>query len=208
MKNKVVIVVVSLVFILAIALILKSHFDNSKKGGKKHDLMDDNLYTLYLDDLSNEKLKKLITFVDKKAGNKYLNKLVFQFYSQKGQLTLAMYAGGKNHQGFENLGNVVLKISEHIENNSGGLNLYLGDLEIKNQDINWEELKGYFNPTSSHKVVVFRPEVINAPHLNDRDEWIIRYHIDTAVQIPVAGTVYPSKWNSIVTNPSPPYNGN
>ena len=206
MKNKLVILVLSLVFILALVLILKSLYDNSKKReiGKKQSLMDDNLYTLYLDSFSNEKLTKIIEFVDIKDHDKYVNKLVFQFYSQKGKLTLVMYGGGKNHQGFQKLGNIVLKISEHIENNSGGLNLYLGDLEIKNQDINWKELKDYFNP-KLHKVVVFRPEVINA--LNEGESFI-RYHIDTAELIPVAGTVYPSKWNSIVTNPSPPYNGN
>jgi len=174
----------------------KKHFLSSPKA------VDPNLYPLYLENTGiDSRFKRLIRLIN--HNNK---KLVFQFFYQpNGYLTLGVYAGKKNHQGFDSLFDFKLSPDSVCKINTiDGLGVYLGDMEIRNQDSNLDSLD-HIQANHNVKFVVFFPSIVMIPGTSKNT---IIYEICTAANFDDICTKSLLANTGIITNPSPPHNGN
>jgi hypothetical protein len=174
----------------------------------------ENLYILYANiDKVTLDLRALCDKMDKTDQNsgKLLNKLVFQFFYHKTFLTLSVFVGGKNHQGFGEDFNFILKKSDcPSQGNIANQNVYLGDLEInKSDDGWWSQLKSWI-VNENYDFLVFNPELIPVDNANGngRGGKTINYRI-YPVTVDDDMCVVPTDLTSVLnTNPSPPHKGN
>jgi hypothetical protein len=180
-----------------------------KQISRKAPLMDANLYNLYIDINSvKPQLKILCDDMDIQTNNKYVNKIVFQFFYQNGIITLAVYGGSKSHQGFDSKFNLILEHANCTTYSIDSKNVYLGDQEIVKQDVNWATLKSWIKD-GSNKYIVFKPTLADG---SANDSGIggltITYEIYPAKNEAEICNEPPKFFNSLETNPSPPHGGN
>lgn len=162
---------------------------------------DPNLYPLYLEGPAKDNFLGLLKQI--KASNQ---KIVFQFFYQKnGILTLALYTGGKNSQGYDQTIDFKLKPYKHcpqINIDNLDVGVYLGDMEF-DQTTNLDAL---INVVATNNIIVFMPALYPVPSTKKN---AIEYMICTADDESGICNSNQIKSNTgITTNPSPPHGGN
>jgi hypothetical protein len=192
----------ALFFLLSFVTRPSSNFSvHSKNGITIIGALNPSVHPLYLD---LTQVKSLIALVGISR-----KKLVLQFYYlPNGDLTLAIYVGYRNHTGFDAAYDLKLNVvpgSNPLPLPPGFNGVYLGDLEICKQDDQWKKLTGY-TTDPNNKYFVFIPKFITYPGTTKET---INYEIYLSNSLnATAGGISKMTGTGIVTNPSPPHDGN
>ena len=167
------------------------------------------LYPLYL---TKNEMTELLSLADNPDPKKH-RKIVFRFYfTTKKILSLVAYTGKRNHYDFEKKPIELnpydsCNTTDYPDIDSVQEDLYLGDLEIKNQDSNWATLIKLVN-IPDNNFFVFKPSIV--PDWGNPAKKSITFQIYTFTnKADICNIIkFATGASGVYINPSPPRGGN